>query len=165
MIRRSRPIPPQPRQVSSPARPDRTQLLLKITSDPAQLASVRKKVEHFAASVGFAVECCDAVGLALNEALANVIRHAYGGAKDRPIEISARFGDGELRLSIRDWGTPFDPQTLPQPKSGASKLLKPGGLGLLCMGRLMDSVQYQRLSDGMLLTMVKRAGGVNGVAR
>ena len=35
------------------------------------------------------------VGLCVNEALANVMRHAYGGATDRPIVIRAwREGDG-----------------------------------------------------------------------
>ena len=37
--------------------------------------------------------------------------------------------------------------------------LKPGGLGLICLKKLMDEVTYTRLIDGMVLTLVKRTAG------
>lgn len=126
---------------------------LKILSDPANLRDVRKQVESFAQSIGMTVQTSEDIGLTLNEALANVIRHGYGGAIDRPIEVSAEARHGEFRMSIRDWAKPFDPSKVTPRCSGE---LKPGGLGLLCIHKLMDNVKYERLPDGMLLTMVKR---------
>jgi serine/threonine-protein kinase RsbW len=126
---------------------------LKVTSDTANLAPVRKRVEDFVFSEGFSRETCDAIGLVLNEAMANVIRHGYDGATDRPMIITAEADSEAVRLSIRDWAKPFEPPAVRQP---AATDLKPGGLGLFCMKRLMDEVKYQHLSDGMLLTMVKR---------
>jgi anti-sigma regulatory factor (Ser/Thr protein kinase) len=127
---------------------------LRITSDPANLSPIRKQVEAFALAAGMPVEACDGIGLALNEALANVIRHGYGGATDKPIAITAGVEAGEFRMTIRDWAKPFDPATAPQRQPGAEA--QPGGLGLLCMRKMMDDVRYQQLSDGMLLTMVRR---------
>jgi anti-sigma regulatory factor (Ser/Thr protein kinase) len=126
---------------------------LKILSDPANLREVRKLIENFAQSVGMEVQGSEDIGLTLNEALANVIRHGYGGATDRPIEVSAEARKGEFRMSIRDWAKPFDPSKVPQRCGGE---LTPGGLGLLCIRKLMDEVKYERLADGMLLTMIKR---------
>ena len=102
---------------------------------------------------GLSREDSDAVGLVINEALANVIRHGYTGATDRPIEINAEVADGEFRLQIRDWSRPFDPAKLPQAKQD---ILKPGGLGLICMRKLMDEAEFVPLADGMLLKLVKK---------
>jgi anti-sigma regulatory factor (Ser/Thr protein kinase) len=137
---------------ASSARPQRFEL--KITSDPANLREVRVKVEAFARAAGMPGEAADEIGLALNEALANVIRHGYDGATDRPIVVSAERGDGEVHVLIRDWAKPFDP-ALVKPK--ILDKLSPGGVGMLCIHELMDSVKFERLSDGMLLKMTKKA--------
>ena len=63
------------------------QVELNITSDPANLAAARKAVEALCRTVGFDDTAIGEIGLCVNEALANVIRHAYGNATDRPIEL------------------------------------------------------------------------------
>jgi anti-sigma regulatory factor (Ser/Thr protein kinase) len=137
---------------SSASSPLPERIELKITSDPANLRDVRKRVETFSRSIGMPPEKSDEIGLALNEALANVIRHGYDGAHDRPIIVSAERGDGELHVLIRDWAKPFDP-ALVKPKILGK--LSPGGVGMLCIHELMDHVKFERLSDGMLLKMTK----------
>lgn len=129
-------------------------LELKITSDPANLRNVRTRIENFTDHAGWPRDISDAVGLVVNEALANVIRHGYGGAKDRPIMVTAEALPGELRIFIRDWAKPFDPAAVKERCLGE---LRPGGLGLLCMHKLMDDVQFERLPDGMLLKLIKKA--------
>jgi anti-sigma regulatory factor (Ser/Thr protein kinase) len=147
----------EPKQ-TSPKVPERIDL--SIDSDPANLRHIRQQVELFARAAGFSQEICDAVGLAVNEALANVIRHGYGGATDQPILLKLERSDGELRLFVRDWGKRFDPAKLPNPEQLAAKRaeeLMPGGLGLLCMKQIMDHVEFIPQNDGMLLKMIKRA--------
>jgi anti-sigma regulatory factor (Ser/Thr protein kinase) len=125
-------------------------LRLKILSDPANLAAVRQAVEALCLKNGMAKEAADEVGLCLNEAMANVIRHAYGNARNQPIEIDAQFNDGAVRIAIRDWGNGVNPQTLPpQPHDP----LQPGGLGLICLQRMMNDVKFTPQPDGMLLEM------------
>ena len=60
-----------------------------IASDPANIAPVRRAVEDLGAEVGLDEREAGDVGLCVNEALANVMRHAYGGAPDRPIVVRA----------------------------------------------------------------------------
>ena len=140
-------------KTSRPLPHDSKPLELRIDSHPANLRPARLAVEQFARSQGMSDKSCNEIGLALNEAMANVIRHQYGGDNSRPIVVTAaRVGD-QLRVCIRDFGKPFNPSTLPanppQPDC-------PGGLGLLCMRRCVDDVKFEQLSDGMLLTLVKR---------
>jgi len=133
-------------------------LEFKIKSDPAHLRELRRRIEQFSLDAGMPRESCDAIGLAFNEALANVMRHAYRGAKDQPIEVTVQRGDPasevrEVTLTIRDWGEPFEPASgFPCERAE----LRPGGLGILCIRTLMNDVQYERLSDGTRLRMTKR---------
>jgi anti-sigma regulatory factor (Ser/Thr protein kinase) len=124
-----------------------------INSNPAGLREIRKELEGFATSNGMAEESSHAVGLVLNEALANIIRHGYGGASDKPIRITAQAGDKELKIQIRDWAKPFDPAMI---KQRYDDELKPGGIGLICIRKLMDDARFERLPDGMLLTLTKK---------
>ena len=67
---------------------------------------------------------------------------------------------GEITVEIRDWGKPINPAKLPRdyaPPADIDKI-KPGGLGLLCIRKMMDRVQYQPMPDGTLLKLTKLAG-------
>ena len=93
------------------------------------------------------------VGLCVNEALANVMRHAYGGAKDQPIAVRAHCQDGTLVVTIRDWGNGVNPASLPPRPFNP---LEPGGLGLICLRRMMSDVSFVPQSDGGMLLVMKK---------
>ena len=136
-------------------------LELNMLSHPNTLRPMRLEGEAFCREAGLSAKESDEIGLVLNEAVANVMRHQYGGATDRPIRVTFERRGGELEIAIRDWGAPFDPAKLSKPKLEEMRdadHLKPGGLGLICMYELMDKVEFIRQSDGMLLTMVKKIG-------
>jgi serine/threonine-protein kinase RsbW len=135
--------------------PAERRIRLKVQSDPANLAAVRKNIESFATSHGFDEKAVAEIGLCVNEAMANVIRHAYANKTDRPIELAAEMnltGD-ELVVTIRDWGNGVDPTTLPMRPYDP---LEPGGVGLICLKQWMDRVVYTPQPDGMLTTMIRR---------
>ena len=127
-------------------------LQLRITSDPANLAPVRHQLEGFCAACGFDEKSRGEIGLVVNEALANITRHAYQGADDGPIELKAGFANGLLQIEIRDWGTGQLPPEQLRPRDP----LKPGGIGLVCLRELMDDVTFSPQPDGMLLILKRR---------
>jgi serine/threonine-protein kinase RsbW len=131
-------------------------LKLELTSEPSQIAPVRKAIEDFAQRSGFNDDSVAQVGLVVNEALANVIRHAYQGATGRPIVVTAEYSEPTLAITMRDWGSGVCPSGV-KSKAGA-ELLKPGGLGLVCMRKLMDQVEFHPQADGMLLEMKRIKG-------
>ena len=127
---------------------------MRIESDPANLSAARKAVESFAIAGGLTEKASHDVGLCLNEALANVMRHAYGGRKDRPIVITAATDERELVVRVRDWGNGVDPNTLPRRPYNP---LEPGGVGLICLQQWMDEVAYTpQPGGGMLTTLMRR---------
>jgi anti-sigma regulatory factor (Ser/Thr protein kinase) len=138
------------------------QFTLRIESHPANLAGVRRQIEVFGQICGFDETSRGQIVLCVNEALANVMRHAYGGATDRPIAIDAEEADGGMRIRIRDWGSGTDPGKLPFRRHDP---LTPGGLGLICLRELMDEIVFTPQADGMLLTMTRQRGRRGGQVR
>lgn len=124
----------------------------KIASHPANLAAVRRGVEALAGEYGFDTKSREEIGLCVNEALANVIRHAYHGAADQPIVIKATCLDQAMQITIRDWGDGANPLVQP---AGEYNPLKGGGVGLICLKGLMDKIVFSSQRDGMLLTMTR----------
>lgn len=139
--------PARPSAASS-VKPGASQWRLQITSDPANLARVRRELEEFCLPLGFDDIARGEIILCVNEALTNITRHAYGGATDRPIELEARFTNGTLYIQTRDWGCGTAPAAVP-----AHDPLKPGGVGMVCLLKLMDHVKFLPQPDGMILMM------------
>lgn len=146
------------RPTDSALSPTPSPLHLRVSSDTATLRQVRRDVEAYASTVGFDDTAVAEIGLVVNEAMANIIRHAYGNQPGRPIELEAEpisepHHGIVLRLRMRDWGNGVKPGDVP---SRGYVPGEPGGLGLVCLQQMMDSVEYSPQPDGMLLTMTRR---------
>ncbi len=129
------------------------ELHMEVSSNPANLAQARKAVESLCQTCGFAEASWHEIGLVVNEAMANVIRHAYKGDKEQPMRLDAKFDDQAVHIWLRDWGNGVNPLNLPQSKRDR---LEPGGIGLVCLKQLMDNVEFCPQEDGMLLKMSRR---------
>lgn len=129
------------------------QFRVRVTSDPANLAPVRHQLEAFCGECGFDEPARGEIVLCVNEAMTNITRHAYHGATDRPIELSATFRDGLLKVTLRDWGAGRTPCDCPPSQRDP---LRPGGVGMLCLRELMDQITFTPQPDGMILTMERK---------
>lgn len=136
-------------------------LKLEVSSDPRLLCVVRGAVENFTEICGFSPPDCRAVTRAVDEAVANVIRHAYGNQPDQWIEITCRLVDGtadgkavqSLEIVMLDEGVPFEKEKV---KERSLDEVKPGGLGLHFIRDSMDMMEYQRVGTRNQLRLVKR---------
>ena len=74
------------------------QMTFAMASDVRYLPIVRGAVGALTAAIGWDEAECRAIVLALDEAVANIIRHAYGGRSDGLIELQCReTADGARR--------------------------------------------------------------------
>jgi serine/threonine-protein kinase RsbW len=135
-------------------------LRLYLESNPEALCMVRSTMECATELVRFPEPESRAIVRSVDEALANVIRHAYKGRPGKPIELACRrlYGDrnkNELRgleIVMEDSGTPVDPKKL---QGRPLEEIRPGGLGLHFMKQSMDVVEFRRKNGKNLLRMVK----------
>jgi len=94
------------------------------------------------------------VELAVEEALVNIIRYAYGG-QTGDIELRGGIADDQrFVIDILDSGVPFDVCTLPKPDIHCSvRDRKVGGLGVFLIQRMVDELLYRREGGKNVLTM------------
>jgi len=132
---------------------------LAINSDPSHLPVVRAAVEKVCEIIGFDSKTVGDVILGVDEALANIIKHAYRNQHDQPIEIELtpmhdHDGSIELLIRLKDNGMMVDPSTI---KGRDLDDIRPGGLGVHIMKHCMDQLEYQPApGGGTILTMTKR---------
>ena len=132
---------------------------LSIASTPAHLPVVRAALDRLCELLGLDEEDRGGIVLAVDEALTNIIRHAYHEESDRPIEVRLTHGGagGEvetLEIRIRDWGECVHADKI---KSRDLDDVRPGGLGVHIMYKCMDTVDYAHAEGGgTLLTMTRR---------
>jgi len=99
-----------------------------------------------------------AVQLAVDEATTNIIEHGYGQECPSRIDINCEPTVDGIKVVIYDDAAPFDPTLIPEPDINVSlDEVKPRGLGIFFMRKMMDEVRYESsLDKGNTLTMIKR---------
>lgn len=115
-------------------------LKLTLLSRSEVIRQVRKYVRKLASNVGFSEQQIFEIQLAINEAIANIIKHAYGGDADGKIEFAAQINNGsDLVIQIRDFGRKPERDKL-RPRD--LQKLAESGLGLFLIEQLMDHVEF-----------------------
>ena len=87
------------------------------------------------------------IDLAVEEASANIVRHAYRPGQAGDILLRVEATDDIVRITLTDWGLPFDadnvrPFALDAPVETRAK----GGMGLPIIHSLMDDVARETAS-------------------
>jgi anti-sigma regulatory factor (Ser/Thr protein kinase) len=130
------------------------QFTMTIPADPRAIPTVTDGVTQVLNETGWNERDVMAVELALQEAVANAIRHGCGGDATKRLQCSVNCDErGEVVITVRDPGSGFDPRAVPDPLDPAN-LFKPSGRGIFLINGLMDEVQYA--DGGRELQMRKR---------
>ena len=130
-----------------------------------QLPELRRlgdMVQTFAQSNQLPPPVVQALDLSLAEWVTNVISHAHQDAAEHWIDVRLSVANGAVRVEVRDDGLEFNP--LLHPPADTTTPLEErniGGLGILMMRKLMDSVEYRREGTRNVVTMTKGLGGSN----
>lgn len=110
-----------------PARPDRLKLVRRVVAESGILAGLSE------------AKNADLV-LAVDEAMQNIIRHAYGGPTDKPVDIDIVREDGHLVVRITDYAPPVDTSRI-RPRDLND--VRPGGLGTHFIQSVLDDHKFE----------------------
>jgi len=131
-----------------------TEHSLVIRSTTKNLDRVRNFVGRHATAALLSPSDVENVKMAVDEACANVIEHAYGNESDHVIEITILTFEDRLVVRLRDKGRKFDQETYQEPDLATFvRQKKSGGFGVHLMRKLMDEVEYRHL-DGQNETLL-----------
>ena len=103
------------------------------------LPKTRQAIAGYLEEAGPSTETIHDVILAVDEACANVIRHAFPG-EDGQYEVCAVMDGDEVRISVEDHGIGFDPDRLEQDWVDADEV---SGRGLSIIRAVMTSVDVE----------------------
>ena len=94
--------------------------------------------------------------LAVEEAVVNVMNYAYPIGTAGEVNISAQCTDKDIKVIITDEGKAFDPTTTNKADTTLNAEERPiGGLGILLVQQLMDTINYERSNGKNVLTLKK----------
>ena len=130
---------------------------LIVPNDLAYLSVALSFVRENAALIGFEAAATHAIDLGAEEAISNVMKHAFAPSEDAEFSIICEHLPLGLKIVIKDKGQPFDPDAAPEyDSSNPEEALSGGGLGLFLMREFMDEVSFHILGrDGNELHLVK----------
>jgi anti-sigma regulatory factor (Ser/Thr protein kinase) len=131
-------------------------LRISLPSDNSLLALVRDLAKRMAEGAGFDEATAGTLALAVDEAMANVIEHAYHGETGREIELRFEDRGPDFTVELMDSGDRIDPGSLPHFELARYvNERRTGGLGVHLMGRIMDSVSFRRIARRNVCCLVK----------
>jgi anti-sigma regulatory factor (Ser/Thr protein kinase) len=115
---------------------------MTIPADPRAIPTITDGVTQLLASKGWAENDIMAVELAVQEAVANAIRHGCRNDPTNNVQCCVTCDDtGEVMIVVRDPGVGFDHTTVANPLD-PENVLKPSGRGIFLINGLMDRVGF-----------------------
>lgn len=126
---------------------------VSIASDPRWLGLARRVVLGYCREHGLRDPDSRALVMAMNEAITNVMRHAYGRDLTRRIRIACSRRADSVEIEVSDLGREFDPRM--QPLLPPSEL-RVGGRGIYIMRSSVDELDYERDGEWNRLRLRKR---------
>lgn len=121
-----------------------------IKSNPESLRLVEKFVDEISEELGLSDEVYGNVLIATLEAANNAIIHGNKKQEELNVEIFMEEDTNGITLTIKDFGTGFNPSEIPDPTS-PENLEKTNGRGVFLMSRLSDNIEF--LENGTLVKL------------
>ena len=107
-----------------------------------------RKISEFVRDIGQQLRLTEEVlfdiDLAVEEASANIVGHAYRPGQAGDILLRVETTDDIVRITLTDWGLPFDPKSMtPLDVDATVEARAEGGRGLQLIHSLLDDVMRE----------------------
>lgn len=112
-----------------------------IPSDLSLLSEVIQGILRPAAAMGYSEDAIFGLNLALEEALANAVKHGNKKDPTKRVHICHCVSPQQAYIAVRDEGEGFDPRAVPDPTQ-EENLEKPCGRGIMLIRAYMDEVDF-----------------------
>ena len=131
---------------------------LTLPNEISYLPTAQAVVREAARRRGFEPEALSEFEVAVEEAVTNVMKHAYDSEENPTFDLICEEIPGGLQVILREKGIPFDPKLMPHYKPELAALhSSPAGIGFHLMKSLMDDVQLINLGPaGKETRLIKR---------
>ncbi len=133
---------------------------LRVQATLENLRKVSEFVLNIAQKLNLTEEVLFDIDLAVEEAAANIVRHAYRLGQAGDILLQVETSNDIMRITLTDWGLPFDPERVtPFDVRATVETRSESGTGLHLIYSLMDDVVRETASvpgEPNILVLCKR---------
>ena len=129
---------------------------ISLTNDVKQVPELNQFVKSVAHRLNLEPSVSSQLMLAVEEAVVNVMNYAYPIGSTGDITVDAKATQKWLKFIITDKGKAFDPTQSNNADITLNAEERPiGGLGILLVQQLMDTINYERVDGKNVLTLKK----------
>jgi len=129
---------------------------ITLTNDLQEVPKLNEFVKSVTKRLNLDTSMSSQLMLAVEESVVNVMNYAYPIGTQGDIDITAHSSEKSLKFIITDQGKAFDPTHTREADTTLSAEERPiGGLGILLVQKLMDTINYERIDGKNVLTLKK----------
>ncbi len=128
---------------------------IKTVSTITEIKKIRKEIETICTTSNINHQTKLDLQLAINEAQANIIEHAYLGDPTKKIFFEFLIYEDKLEITIKDNGIPLNSDSIEKKISNNIEKLEGSGLGLFLIYSLMDEISFSSTKTENKLKLVK----------
>ena len=129
---------------------------LHLSNDVKQVPELNEFIKSVANKLNLDQSLTSQLMLAVEEAVVNVMSYAYPIGTQGDITVEAKATEQWLKVIITDQGKAFDPTQTNKVDTTLNAEDRPiGGLGILLVQQLMDTINYERVDGNNVLTLKK----------
>ncbi|MFM2038850.1 MAG: hypothetical protein RL432_1789 [Bacteroidota bacterium] len=115
---------------------------VKLPSVPASISEVEQLIEKACSELNVSEDLFGNILISVTEGVNNAIIHGNGGDSTLFVMVSVLHNDSFICFKIKDQGSGFDPDAIPDP-TAPENLLKENGRGVFLMRSLSDDLLFE----------------------
>lgn len=121
-----------------------------LPSTTESMRNVQEQIAQLLAQLEYPARDCFSVRLALEEALANAVKHGNGRDESKRFRVRCQVNSERVEIEVCDEGTGFAFDQVPSP-TDEDRMLQANGRGLALMERFMDRVEFRGNGSSVLM--------------
>ena len=130
---------------------------ITLDNDVAQVTELNQFVQAVTEELQLDKALSRRIKLAVEEVVVNIMNYAYVADAKGQVNVAAMANEERLRFILTDSGRPFDPTAVSRADTTLTVEDRPiGGLGILLVRNLMDSINYERIDGQNILRIEKK---------
>ncbi len=130
---------------------------ITLDNDVAQVTELNQFVQSVTEELQLDKALSRRIKLAVEEVVVNIMNYAYVADVKGQVKVEAMANDERLRFILTDSGRSFDPTAVSRADTTLTVEDRPiGGLGILLVRNLMDSINYERIDGQNILRIEKK---------
>jgi serine/threonine-protein kinase RsbW len=123
---------------------------IKIGSDIENLRIVENAIDEASNEIGISKDSYGKILVSTLEAVNNAILHGNNSNAGKVVDIEIAYRTNELKIRVKDEGSGFSPEKIPDPTL-PENIEEINGRGVYLMSRLADKIKFSK--KGNIVTM------------